>query len=225
MKILVVEDDVKISEALCKILNDSGYIVDTVFNGMDGLYYACNGEYDAIILDVMLPKMNGFEVLKLIRGQKIKTPILMLTARTEIEDRVRGLDLGADDYLAKPFATKELLARIRAIIRRGENIVNDEITFGDISINKSSYTMIKNSTTVNLNKKELEMICMLMKKPGHIISKEQFIVKIWGEDSDVTDNNVEAYISFLRKKLHYIGSNVNIKSVRMLGYKLEENND
>jgi DNA-binding response OmpR family regulator len=225
MKILVVEDDIKISDILVKVLSDDGYTTEVVYNGLEGLYYASNGDYDAILLDLMLPKMDGFEVLKMLRVQKINTPVLMLTARGELEDRVKGLDLGADDYLPKPFAPKELLARLRAIIRRSSNVVLDEITFEDLVVNKNAYTLKSQSTSVNLNKKELDMMSLLMNKPGDIISKQQFILTVWGEDSEVTENNVEAYISFLRKKLEYVKSRVMIKSVRMLGYKLEVKDD
>jgi DNA-binding response OmpR family regulator len=225
MKILVVEDDIKISDILVKVLSDDGYTTEVVYDGLEGLYYASNGDYDAILLDLMLPKMDGFEVLKMLRVQKINTPVLMLTARGELEDRVKGLDLGADDYLPKPFAPKELLARLRAIIRRSSNVVLDEITFEDLVVNKNAYTLKSQSTSVNLNKKELDMMSLLMNKPGDIISKQQFILTVWGEDSEVTENNVEAYISFLRKKLEYVKSRVMIKSVRMLGYKLEVKDD
>jgi DNA-binding response OmpR family regulator len=225
MEILVVEDDIKISDILVKVLSDDGYTTEVVYNGLEGLYYASNGDYDAILLDLMLPKMDGFEVLKMLRVQKINTPVLMLTARGELEDRVKGLDLGADDYLPKPFAPKELLARLRAIIRRSSNVVLDEITFEDLVVNKNAYTLKSQSTSVNLNKKELDMMSLLMNKPGDIISKQQFILTVWGEDSEVTENNVEAYISFLRKKLEYVKSRVMIKSVRMLGYKLEVKDD
>lgn len=225
MKILVVEDDKKISEALCRILMDSEYDVEAVYDGMDGLYYATKGEYDAVVLDVMLPKMDGFEVLKLLRNQQINIPVLMLTARGELGDRVYGLDLGADDYLTKPFAPEELLARLRAITRRGHEVLSDVFRYGDIEISSQSYVMSKNLKSVNLSSKEYEVMKMLVSNAGNVISKDQFLAKVWGEESDATSNNVEAYMSFLRKKLHYIGSNINIKAVRMLGYKLEESSD
>lgn len=225
MNILVIEDDKKISEALCKILRDAGYKTEAVYDGMDGLYYASSGEYDGVILDVMLPKMNGFEVIKLIRSQKIKTPVLMLTARGETSDKVQGLDLGADDYLSKPFAPEELLARLRAITRRGHEVVSDTLTFGDIEISNQSHLMSKGIKSVNLSSKEYEVMKILVSNPGSLVSKDSFLVKVWGHESDATSNNVEAYMSFLRKKLHYIGSDISIKAVRMLGYKLEEGHD
>jgi len=225
MKILVVEDDKKISEALCKILKDSGYDTEAVYDGMDGLYYVSNGDYDAVILDVMLPKMNGFEVIKLIRSQKIITPVLMLTARGDISDKVQGLDFGADDYLSKPFAPEELLARLRAITRRGHEVISDILSFGDIEISNKSFAMSKGIKSVNLSAKEYEVMKILVSNAGNVVSKERFLIKVWGEESDATSNNVEAYMSFLRKKLHYIGSDINIKAVRMLGYKLEEGHD
>lgn len=225
MKVLIVEDDKKISEALCKILNDEEYLVDAVYDGMEGLYYANNNEYDAIILDVMLPKMDGYDVIKTLRKQKIKTPTLILTAKNEIDDRVKGLDFGADDYLPKPFDPKELLARLRAITRRSGDVIIDELSFSDITLDINSYMMTRGSKKISLSKKEFDILSLLIKNSGNIISKDQFIMKVWGDDSNASYNNVEAYISFLRKKLFYIGSSISIKSVRMLGYRLEAGND
>jgi DNA-binding response OmpR family regulator len=222
LKVLVVEDDKKISEALAHILEENDYQVDCVYDGMDGLYYATNQDYDIIILDVMMPKMNGYDVIKMLRKKNIATPTIMLTAKNEIDDRVIGLDSGADDYMVKPFAPKELLARMRAMSRRVGEVVMDEISFCDVTININTYTMMCNGKSVNLSNKEFQLLSLLIKNVKTILSKEQLITKVWGDDSEASDNNVEAYISFIRKKLLYVGSCVNIKSIRMVGYMLEE---
>ncbi len=222
MKILIVEDDKKLSDTLKYLIEEQGYFVDTVYNGMDGLYYASNHKYDLILLDVMMPKMNGYDVIKMLRKQKIATPVLMLTAKTNIEDKVIGLDSGADDYMEKPFSPKELLARIRALSRRTGDVIVQDLAFSDISLNIETFSLSCNERSITLSNKEFLILKMLMKNPKTIFSKETLITKVWGIDSDATDNNVEAYISFLRKKLNYIDSNVKIGVVRMAGYKLEE---
>ena len=221
MKVLVVEDDLHLAESLTHILKEQGYFVDAVDNGMDGLYYASNEEYDVIILDVMLPKMNGYDVIKMLRKQKNATPTIMLTAKSELEDKITGLDAGADDYVVKPFAPKELLARLRALSRRTGEVLVDEMSFGDATLNLNTYSLICGGKSVTLSNKEFQILNILMAHPGAIVSKETLIVKVWGVDSDTNDNNVEAYISFLRKKLFYVGSKVSIQTVRMVGYKLE----
>lgn len=225
MKILLIEDDEKISEAVCKILKDNGNETDAVYDGVEGLYYGLNGDYDAIILDIMLPKMDGVDVLKLLRTKNIPTPILMLTAKSSVNDKVEGLNLGADDYLAKPFSTDELLARLSAITRRGTTTKNKSINYGDFTVNKDKYVLEKETKSIGLNSKEMNVILFLIENQNQIVSKERFILKVWGYDSDVTENNVEAYISFVRKKLNYIKSNVKIKSLRGVGYRLEYNDD
>lgn len=225
MNILIIEDDIKIAEALSTILDDHGYNTDVVYDGVEGLYYGNNGNYEVIILDVMLPKMDGFDVLKLLRTQNIKTPILMLTAKSDIVDKVRGLNLGADDYMTKPFSPEELLARVKSITRRGNNLNTEQLTYGDIVVDKNKYIISKNSKKIDLNRKEMSVLSMLINNDKQIISKEQIIVKVWGNDSNITENNVEAYISFLRKKLYFIDSDVLIKSVRNVGYKLEYHHD
>ncbi len=225
MKVLIVEDDIHLSEALEQIMKDQDYFVDAVDNGMDGLYYASNNEYDVIVLDVMLPKLNGYDVIKMLRKQKVATPTIMLTAKSEIDDKITGLDAGADDYMVKPFAPKELLARIRAMSRRLGEVVIDELSFGDIVLNMNTYALSGKTKSVNLSNKEFQILSILMSTPQIITSKDTLIDKVWGIESDTEDNNVEAYISFIRKKLFYVGSKVQIKTIRMAGYKLEDTDD
>jgi len=222
MKVLVVEDDAHLSESLTHILEEQGYLVDAVDNGIDGLYYASNEEYDVIVLDIMLPKMNGYEVIQTLRKNKNSTPTIMLTAKSQLDDKIIGLDAGADDYMVKPFAPKELLARLRALSRRRGDVVIDEISYGGMTLNLNTYALICGHKTVTLSNKEFQILNILMSNPNTITSKETLIIKVWGVDSNTNDNNVEAYISFLRKKLFYIGSNVSIQTIRMVGYKLEE---
>lgn len=225
MRVLIVEDDQNLIDALAHILEEANYQVDTAMNGMDGLYFASNEEYDIIVLDVMLPKMNGFEVIKMLRKQGIATPTIMLTAASEIEDKITGLDSGADDYMVKPFVPEELLARLRALSRRKGEVITDELTFEDITLNLQTYTLSTSLKSVTLSNREFSILSLFMENPTAIVSKEQIIVKVWGYDADTTDNNVEAYISFLRKKLFYVGSKVNIIALRMVGYRLELDKD
>lgn len=220
MRILVVEDERRLAQALRAILEGEKYMVDTVYDGGDGYDYGQSGIYDAIILDVMLPVMDGFEVAKKLRENKIDTPILMLTARDSIDDKISGLDIGADDYMIKPFEPKELLARIRSVTRRKGEVVIDDLVFGDIRLELSAGELYCGSKMVRLNFKEFEIMKLLMSNPGGTFSKDDLIVKVWGYDSDATDNNVEAYISFLRKKLRHIGATVNIEAIRKVGYRL-----
>lgn len=220
MRILVVEDERRLAQALRAILEGEKYMVDTVYDGGDGYDYGQSGIYDAIILDVMLPVMDGFEVAKKLRENKIDTPILMLTARDSIDDKISGLDIGADDYMTKPFEPKELLARIRSVTRRKGEVVIDDLVFGDIRLELSAGELYCGSKMVRLNFKEFEIMKLLMSNPGGTFSKDDLIVKVWGYDSDATDNNVEAYISFLRKKLRHIGATVNIEAIRKVGYRL-----
>ena len=222
MKILVVDDEVKLADALGELFRRNKFIADVVYNGEDGYFYAKNGDYDVIILDVMMPKMDGFEVVARLRQNKINTPVLMLTALDEVSSRVKGLDCGADDYLTKPFASEELLARVRALTRRQSEMIFDELTFHDITLNTSNYTLSCGQKVVSLGAKEYEIMRLLLANPAQVLSKDTIISKVWGLDSDITENNVEAYMSFLRKKLFFIGSKVNISSKRMLGYFLEK---
>ena len=222
MNILIVEDEKRLAEALMHILLDQKYMVDVVHDGADGLAYAESGIYDCIILDIMLPSMNGFDVCLELRRKKITTPVLMLTAKDTITDKVKGLDAGADDYMTKPFSPDELLARLRVLTRRRGEVILDEMTFDDIilHLDQSKLSCTKSNKSIHLNFKECEMLKMFMSKPEVIISKQDLIIRIWGYDSDAGDNNVEAYISFLRKKLTFVESCSEILSVKKLGYKL-----
>ncbi len=225
MRVLVVEDEVRLADALCQILNEQKYGAEAVYDGADGLDYALSGQYDVIVLDVMLPKKNGFEVVRALRDNKVATPVLLLTARDEISDKVTGLDCGADDYMTKPFSPEELLARIRALSRRQGDVVLKEMEFGDLVLNLSTYDLSCGAKSVRLGFKEFEVLRILMANPKNIVPKEDLITKVWGPDSDAEDNNVEAYISFLRKKFFYLGSMAGIGTVRKVGYRLEENAD
>ena len=225
MRLLLVEDEKQLSEALKHILTKNKYTVDAVYNGDDGLDYALTGVYDVIILDIMLPKLNGLEILKMIRKRKISTPVILLTAKGTVEDRILGLDLGADDYLPKPFAPEELLARLRAITRRNSELINDNILeFADIKLNLSTYEMESNDTNITLTQKEFDILKYFMQRPKLVVSKDDLITKLWGFDADIDHNNIEVYISFLRKKLSYIESDVKITTIRRVGYRLEQVN-
>lgn len=222
MKILVVEDEVRLAQAVAEILKEQKYSVDMVHDGTDGLDYALSGQYDVIILDVMLPKLNGFQIVKSIREAKDSTPVIMLTAKDEVSDKVHGLDYGADDYMTKPFDSEELLARVRALSRRQGDVQTEEIEFADLTLNLSTNTLHSGSKSIHLGFKEFEVLKILMNNYKAITPKEDLIVKVWGLDSNAEDNNVEAYISFLRKKIFYLGSKVTIETIRKVGYKLEE---
>ena len=222
MRILLVEDEIHLAEAVSQILKKNHYTVDMVHDGEAGLDCALSGIYDLILLDIMLPKMNGIQVLKEIRKEGIAVPVLMLTAKGEISDRVTGLDSGADDYLPKPFATEELLARIRALFRRkGEIQVTDEMSLGDIKLSPSTLVLSKGAQEIKLTLRECELLEFLMLRNGLIASKEMIIEKLWGYDSEAEHNNVEVYVSFLRKKLNFLKSNVSISTTRGVGYSLE----
>ena len=222
MRILIVEDEKDLAMILSETLEIEGYYVDVVYDGVSGLDNAMSEIYDIIILDVMLPKMNGIQVLYEIRKNNISTPVLILTAKSEIEDKVCGLDNGADDYLTKPFNTKELLARIRALLRRKEKVIIDEnLKFADIILDKDTHQICKNDQKIKLTKKEYDIIELLILNQGKVISKEKLTVKIWGYDTDIEYNSIEVYVSFLRKKLGAINSKVNISTVRGLGYTVK----
>ena len=225
MRILIVEDEISLAEAITAILKKEQYFVDAVYDGRDGLDYALSGIYDLILLDIMLPKMNGLDVLKEIRNNNISTPVMLLTARSEINDKIKGLDCGADDYLTKPFNKGELLARIRALTRRKGEITSNELIFGDLTLNQSTYELICGNLNVKLGAKEFKIMQMLMFAQKNIISKDEFIEKIWGYDSEAEYNSIEVYISFLRKKLSAIKSTVQIKASRGIGYYIEENKE
>ena len=222
MRLLLVEDEKHLSEALQQILIKNKYIVDAIYNGDEGLEYALTDVYDIIILDIMLPKLNGIEILKSIRKRKISTPVILLTAKSSIEDKILGLDSGADDYLPKPFSLDELLARLRALTRRNGDFINENILeFSDIKLNLSSYDMISNDSSITLTQKEFDILKYFMQRPKIVVSKDDLITKLWGFDSDVEHNNIEVYISFLRKKLSHVESNVKITTIRRVGYRLE----
>ena len=222
MKLLVVEDEVQLADALTEILKRNMYSVDTVYNGIDGLDNALTGVYDCIILDIMLPGMNGLEVLSNLRAEKVNTPVLLLTARSEVEDKINGLDCGADDYLTKPFVTGELLARIRAMTRRkGEILDEGKMDFNGLQLNKNTCALSWQGSDVKLSLKEYQIMELLIANPRQILPKERIIEKIWGYESDVEYNNIEVYISFLRKKLSSISAPVQIKTARGIGYSLE----
>ncbi|MFA0815369.1 MAG: response regulator transcription factor [Anaerofustis sp.] len=221
MRILIVEDEIRLAEALAQILSQNNYITDMVHNGTDGLDYAMSGIYDAIVLDIMLPGMNGFDVVKQMRKNKMPTPVIMLTAKDEVSDKVKGLDCGADDYLTKPFASEELLARIRALTRRKDEAYKEESVFADLSLDTKSLLLSCGTKSVHLGLKEAEVLRLLIEANGSTVSKEQLLLKVWGSESDAEDNNVEVYISFLRKKLGYLKSAASIATVRKIGYHLE----
>ena len=219
---MIVEDELRLAEALAHIMKEEKYLVDTVHTGTDGLEYARSGLYDVVILDVMLPGLSGFEIIKRLRTEKIDTPVIMLTAKDETADKVRGLDLGADDYMTKPFAPEELLARVRAISRRQGEVVLDELRFSDLTLGLATSTLTCGAKSVRLSFKEKEVLRILMANPFVITPKEELISRVWGVDSEAEDNNVEAYISFLRKKFAYLGSQSGIETVRKVGYRLED---
>ena len=221
MRLLIVEDEVRLAEALAQIMSQNNYITDVVHTGTDGLDYAMSGIYDAIVLDIMLPGMNGFEVVKQLRKEHMPTPVIMLTAKDDVSDKVKGLDYGADDYLTKPFSPEELLARIRALTRRKDESYKDETVFGDLTLDTKSLLLSCGKKTVHLGLKESEVLRLLIDANGSTVSKEQLLLKVWGAESDAEDNNVEVYISFLRKKLLYLKSNTSISTVRKIGYHLE----
>lgn len=222
MQVLVVEDEVRLSEALAQLLRDESYLLDTVDNGPDGLEYARSGQYDVIVLDVMLPGMDGYQVCRTLRQEKNATPILMLTARSSVADKVNGLDCGADDYMTKPFAPEELLARIRALTRRQGEVTLEELVFADLKLDLGTHTLSRGEKSVRLSPKEFDLLKLLMSNPHTVVPKGTIISKVWGLESDAEDNNVEAYISFLRKKFFYLGSRVGISTLRKVGYRLEE---
>ncbi len=221
MKLLYAEDEISMSEAVVDILTYHKYIVDAVYDGEDALMYAESDEYDGIILDIMMPKLSGLEVLKKLRKSGNTTPILLLTAKAEIEDRIEGLDLGADDYLPKPFAMGELLARVRAMLRRKDNFTPDILTCGNISLNMQSYELSGNGQSFILPKLEYQLMEILMRNKGIYLSSETLLTKVWGYDTDTELGTVWVYISYLRKRLSAIDANVTITAKRNAGYTLE----
>lgn len=222
MRILVIEDEKHLAEALSHLLRKNNYTVDVSNDGESGLDNALSDIYDVVVLDIMLPKLDGISVLKEIRREGITVPVILLTAKGDIADKVKGLDCGADDYLAKPFDTEELLARIRALgRRRGVIVNNDALSFGDISLNTQTMVLKTDTHEVSLTLKECELMEHLILHKDVVASKEQIIEKLWGFDSEAEANHVEVYVSFLRKKLSFIHSHISITAVRGVGYKLE----
>ena len=225
MKILLVEDERQLSDALVNILKKEKYQVTPIYDGEEGLYYAISNSYDLIILDVILPNRDGFSILEEIRKEKIGTPVLMLTALSQESDKLKGFDLGADDYLPKPFSTAELIARIRALLRRkGEYISDNSITLGNLTLNLKSYELSTLFNSIKVSAKECELLRFLMSNPKFIATRDDLINKVWGFDTEIESNSIEVYMSFLRKKLVFLKSNVMIVTIRAVGYKLEIQN-
>ena len=221
MRVLIVEDERRLAEALGQIMAEQRYQADVVYDGADGLDYALTEQYDVIVLDVMLPKLDGFEVASWLRHAHVSTPILMLTARDEMPDKIAGLDHGADDYMTKPFDIGELLARVRALSRRQGEVIGEQLTAGDLTLELSTRCLRRGDKSVRLGFKEFDVLRQLMVHPRAVVPKEDIIARVWGLESDAEDNNVEVYISFLRKKLLFLESNVSIGTVRKVGYYLE----
>ncbi len=222
MRILIIEDEARLADTLADMASMEGYTAEICRDGETGLDNALSGIFDALVLDVMLPRLDGFTLLKRLRAQGVQTPVLMLTARGDLNDRVHGLDLGADYYLTKPFENAEFLACLRAVIRRQGEITPEQITFGDLSLTPASGALRCGEHALTLSARELEIMRLLMMNHSTIVSKETLLIKVWGYDTDAGDNNVEAYISFLRKKLMLLRSSVVISVVRRLGYRLED---
>ena len=225
MKVLVVEDERDISNALIKLLKMNNYSCDAAYDGEEALDYLAYDEYDAVILDIMMPKKNGIEVLKEIRSNNNNVPVLMLTAKSELDDKVKGLDSGADDYLTKPFSSEELLARVKALLRRKEKFTGDLLSYNDLSIDRDTFELICGQKRIVLGKKEFQILEMLLLNQGRILNKSVLIEKIWGYDSEAEYNTIEVYVSFIRRKLLQVGSSTEIKSIRGVGYTLGGKND
>lgn len=221
MNILVVEDERNLADAIVRIVSDAGFNCEAVYDGNAGLNSAESGLYDAVIMDVMLPGMDGIQIVRELRHQGDSIPVLMLTARTSTSDKVAGLDAGADDYMTKPFEAPELLARLRALTRRQGDVVIDTVTFADLTLDLETHDLSCDGREVHLSGKEFEVLKMLMSSNARVVSKRDLLTRVWGADADASENSVEAYISFLRKKLAHVRSKVQITTLRMLGYRLE----
>lgn len=223
MRILIIEDEVRLAGTLSDLLRRQGYATDICHDGLSGLDNAAGGIYDLILLDAMLPGLDGFSLLQQLRSGGSTTPVLMLTARSDVSDRVRGLDSGADYYLTKPFDAQELLACVRLLLRRsgGENRTDDAITCGDLRLEPGTFLLHCGARSVRLSRREYDLMELLMRNQKIIVTKEQLLLKVWGYDSEAEDNNVEVYISFLRRKLSHLHSGVKIKTIRLVGYCLE----
>lgn len=220
MKVLVIEDEKLVAESIRAILEHKGFDVETVYDGEAGTEYAELGIYDLLILDVMMPKLNGFQVARQVRADRCATPILMLTARSDIEDRIQGLNAGADYYLTKPFDSRELLACVNALLRRQGDQV-DELRMGNTALDLSSCTLVCGENSIRLSAREFDVMRFLLQNKGRVLSKEMILSKVWGYDSNAVENHVEVYVGFLRKKLTSIGSDLKIEAIRRLGYHLE----
>ena len=226
MKILIIEDEYSLADAIVETLQKENYTTKIVTNGEDGEDEALTGIYDLILLDVMLPKKDGFEILKNLKAEKINTPIIMITAKSEMSDKLKGLENGIDDYITKPFHMRELIARIKIVLRRNSNIEDDNILeYSDLKLDLSTGKMSSNGNEISINGKELELLEILLLNKNQIVNKEALINKIWGYDINAEYNYVEVYASFLRKKLKLLKSKVKIKAVRGMGYKVEEEDD
>ncbi len=221
MKILYAEDEKAMSEAVTEILRHKNYIIDAVYDGEEAMDFLMSEKYDGVILDVMMPKMSGIEVLKEMRRQGITTPVLLLTAKGEVADKVEGLNAGADDYLSKPFAMPELVARVGALVRRSGDIIPDDLRMGNVTLNRTSYELSTSSGSLRLSKKEYLMMEMMMKSKDRPVSTEGFMTRIWGYDSEAEVNVVWVYISYLRKKLSALNADIQISALRGRGYILE----
>lgn len=221
MNVLVVEDEKNLADAIVTIIENAGYHADAIYNGIDAETAIETGLYDVVVLDIMLPGKSGLEVVSELRANNNPTPVLMLTARTSTGDKVEGLDAGADDYMTKPFEAPELLARIRSLSRRRGEVMIDEISYADITLDLGVHDLKCGEKSVHLSGKEFEVMQLLMSSTSRVVPKGDLLSRIWGNDSDASENSVEAYISFLRKKLQHIGSHVQITTLRMLGYRLE----
>ena len=224
MRLLIVEDEVRLADTLRQLLNRQGYTADVYYDGVSGLDNATTGIYDLMVLDVMLPGMNGFQVVKKLREAGVTTPVLMLTAKSDVSDRIHGLDCGADYYLTKPFEPEELLACVRTLLRRsgGQLQESETLTWGDLSLERATFSLSCAEREVRLSRREYDLMELLMRNGNQVVTKEQMLVKVWGYDSQAEDNNVEVYISFLRRKLNHLHSTVKIKTLRMLGYCLTQ---
>lgn len=221
MNILVVEDERNLADAIVRIVSDAGFNCEAVYDGNAGLTSVESGLYDAVIMDVMLPGMDGIQIVHELRHQGNSIPVLMLTARTSTTDKVEGLDAGADDYMTKQFEAPELLARLRALTRRQGDVVIDTVTFADLTLDLETHDLSCDGREVHLSGKEFEVLKMLMSSNARVVSKQDLLTRVWGADADASENSVEAYISFLRKKLTHVHSKVQITTLRMLGYRLE----
>lgn len=221
MKLLLAEDEQSLAKALIKILEKNHYTAEAVYNGEDALHYLESGNYDAAILDVMMPKMDGITVVRKLREQGNLMPVIMLTAKAEVDDKVLGLDSGANDYLTKPFDTKELLARIRAMTR-GQQAADSRLTFGNMTLDRATFELSSPSGSLRLANREFQMMELLMTNPRQLISSERFLEKIWGYESNTEANVIWVYVSYLRKKLTALNANIQIKASRNAGYSLEE---